>query len=442
MKIFFKYVLLYIALTILMLGLLFLVSFIPKEAINEMATVSARLLNHEGEKVYFNSLGRKLYDDNSTDAIMLNLTYTIDENNKMESIIKARRNFLPGITKEIEPDSVGNLPHETKKFSMTREFLNTVRGKEQVSFEYGRYWHGYIVILRILLCFFDISIIRKITQLAILGLLIILMCYLGKKCGWKFSVLIFLSFFAVDIFTGSDMIQGKYVIIIALLISIFIANKKINSKNLNVWLFISGGLTAYFDFLTTPLISLLLPIIIYAAVNKEDTTLKKEIIKIIKNFVAWGIGYFALWATKWIISDLFYGTDIIKVSLIQIYYRIFGINNDDGIEIRSIDSLARNIVMAINYLAVIMYVVFIAWAIIKKLYYRRKRMYLSAEKFAYYACIIVTVAWYWIISEHSHKHYFFTYKTLMIPLIATIFIVFDNKKIKSVKEKEVEVKND
>lgn len=441
MKTFLKYILLYILLAGLMLGSLYLVSFIPKKAIEMNSIESAILLNSEGEKVYFNSFGRKLYDDNSTDAIMLNLTYTIDEENKLESVIKARRNYVPGVTKEIKSDKVGNLLHETKKFSMTKEYLRTVQGKEQVSYEYGRYWHGYIVILRLLLCAFDISVIRKITQITVIGLLIILMYYLWKNSTWKFSVATLLAFVSIDFFTGSHMLQGKYVTIIAFLISIFVANRKINDKNLNIWLFISGAMTAFLDFLTTPLLSLLLPIIIYSAVNTEKTTLKKEMIKIIKNFLAWGFGYLGLWATKWVISDLLYDTDIIKVSLTQIYYRVFGINNDDGIEIKSSMSLAKNVIRATNYFTIILYGIVLTWAISKKIYYRRKRMYFSSEKLSYYVCIIATLAWYFIVAEHSHRHYFFTYKTMVIPLIATMFIVFENKKKqKIIKEKEV--KND
>lgn len=447
MKIFLKYVLLYILLTTLMLGALFLVSFIPKDLIRQNTKKTATIMNYEGEKIYFNSFGRKLYDDNSTDAIMINLTYTIDEENKLESIIKNRRNYIPGVTKEVQADKVGNLPYEKQgsskinQFSMTKELLKTVRGIEQTSFEYGRYWHGYIVVLRILLCLFDISIIRAITQITILFLLILLMYYLGKNCGFRFSIALFFAFIATDCFTGSYMLQGKYVTIIALLVSIFIAKKKINSKNLNVWLFISGALTAYFDFLTTPLLSLLLPIVIYTAIYKDNNSFKKEIIKMIKCFIAWGIGYLGLWATKWIISDLLYGTDIIKVSFTQIYYRVFGINNDDKIEIKNIEALGKNIIVAINYLMITMYALSFVWAIIKKIYYRKKGMFVSANKLPYYVCIIATLAWYFIIAEHSHKHYFFTYKTMVIPLISTMFIVFDNnKKEKLIKEKDV--KND
>ena len=441
MKTFLKYVLLYILLTVLMLGSLFLVSFIPKEAIRKNARRTALTLYYEGEKVYFNSLGRKLYDDNSSDAIMFNLTYTIDEDNKLESIIKARRNFLPGITKEIKSDSVGDLPHESITFSMTREFLNTVEGKEQTAFEYGRYWHGYIVVLRILLCLFDVTVIRLLTQLTIIILLILLMYYLAKNNNWKLSVALFLGFVATDLFTWTHIIHGKYVAVVALFISVFVANKKINKNNFNIWLFVSGALTAYLDLLTTPILSALLPIIIFAAVNNEESNFKDQLIRFTKNLTAWGVGYFGLWLTKWVISDLFYGTDIIKVSLTQIYYRVFGINNDDGIEINNIESLSRNIIMSANYLVAAIYILTLGWAVIKKIHSRKKGIYLSSNKLPYYACFIITFAWYFIISEHSHKHYFFTYKTMLIPLIATTFIVLDNKEKNNLIE-EKDVKND
>lgn len=441
MKAFLKYVLLYILLTVLMLGALFLVSFIPKETIEKNTRKSALTLYYEGEKVYFNSLGRDLYDDNSSDAIMFNLTYTIDEQNKLESIIKARRNFVPGVTKEIMPDTVGNLPFESNKFSMTKEFLNTVEGNEQTSFEYGRYWHGYIVILRILLCLFDVTVIRLITQLTIILLLILLMYYLIKNDKWKLAITLFLGFVATDLFTWTHIIHGKYVIIVALFISVLVANKKINKNNFNIWLFISGALTAYLDLLTTPILSVLLPIVIFTSVNDDEISFKNQLIRLIKNLIAWGFGYFGIWVTKWIISDLFYGTDIIKVSMTQIYYRVFGINNDDGIEIKNIESLLRNIIISSNYLVIAMYVVALGWALIKKIHSHQKRIYFSCQKIPYFACIIITLVWYFVISEHSHKHYFFTYKTMLIPLIATTFIIFDNKEKQKLLE-EKEVKND
>ena len=154
MKTFLKYILLYIAITAIFLSSLLIVSYIPQKAIKANVSESADIMVEEGEKRRFRSFGRSLFNDNSTDAIMLNLTYTIDEENKLESIIKARRNYVPGITEKIVEDIVGDLPHETEEYLMTDELFDTVNGKKQVSYEYTRYWHGYIVILRILLTLF------------------------------------------------------------------------------------------------------------------------------------------------------------------------------------------------------------------------------------------------------------------------------------------------
>ena len=429
MKSFLKYVLTYIVLVVIFLGALLIVSCIPQKVIQYNAKKSAVNLIYESEKVYFRSLGRNLFDDNSSDAIMFNLAYTIDEENKMESIIKARRNFIPGITKEIKPDMVGNLPHENNVFSMTREFLNTVNDKEQVSYEYARYWHGYIVILRLLLCVFDISVIRLLTQITILILISILMYFLIKNTNWKIAVALFLAFVAADLFVWIYTLHGRYVVIVALLISIFIANKKINEKNINIWLFVSGALTAYFDLLTTPIFSALLPIVIYTAVNTKDTTIKSEIIRLIKNFAAWGIGYLGLWATKWVISDLLYDTEIIKVSLTQIYYRLFGNIKKSNIGIKDFKVLKLNVKTATNYLTIALYICMFAYAIIKKKRSRKNNMFLSAQKLPYFLCIIITIAWYLVVSEHSNRHYFFTYKTMLIPLLSTMLIVLDDKNV-------------
>lgn len=442
MKTILKYALLYIIITALFLGGLLLVSYIPKEAIKDNVRESAEIMVKEGEGKSFSSLGRVIFNDNSTDAIMVNLTYTIDEDNRLESIVKARRNYIPGVTKEITNDLVGDLPHETERYAMTEELLNTVDGKEQMSYEYTRYWHGYIVILRILLLFFNITTIRWIIQIALIVLLIILMYYLKKNVSFKTAIALIIAFIATDIFVWVYTIQGMFVMIIAVLVSIFIANKKIDEKNINIWLFISGALTAYLDFLTTPLVSLLLPIIIYTATNNKETTFKIECLSLIKNSFAWGFGYFGLWAAKWIIADLLYGMEIILLSFVQIYYRMGGIR-EFNIGNVGLHGLLRNIVNSINILVVVVYALIYIYAMGRIGSYK-KGYFLTSEKLPYYFTYIVPFIWYYVISEHSYQHFFFTYKTMVIPILAITFIVLDDRNGKYLikKEKKKEEKND
>lgn len=444
MKTFLKYILLYIAITAIFLSSLLIVSYIPQKAIKANVSESADIMVEEGEKRRFRSFGRSLFNDNSTDAIMLNLTYTIDEENKLESIIKARRNYVPGITEKIVKDMVGDLPHETEEYLMTDELLDTVNGKKQVSYEYTRYWHGYIVILRILLILFNITTIRWLIQITLMTLIIILAYYLKKNTNSKkIAISLIMAFIATDFFVWNYVIQGMFVMIIALLISIFIANKKINDKNLNMWLFISGALTVYLDFLTTPLVSILLPIIVYTAVNNsEETNTKKVIIRLIKNLIAWGSGYLGIWFAKWIIADILYDMDIVKLSFIQIYYRMGGIREFDCENI-PLYGLLNNLINSLNYLVVSIYSFLFIYAMGRATLYKKK-YFLSSEKIPYYVCFIIPLMWYYIISEHSYQHFFFTYKTMLIPLLSIMLIVFDDRNGRYIikKEDEKEVKND
>lgn len=444
MKTFLKYILLYIAITAIFLSSLLIVSYIPQKAIKANVSESADIMVEEGEKRRFRSFGRSLFNDNSTDAIMLNLTYTIDEENKLESIIKARRNYVPGITEKIVEDIVGDLPHETEEYLMTDELFDTVNGKKQVSYEYTRYWHGYIVILRILLILFNITTIRWLIQITLMTLIIILAYYLKKNTNSKkIAISLIMAFIATDFFVWNYVIQGMFVMIIALLISIFIANKKINDKNLNMWLFISGALTVYLDFLTTPLVSILLPIIVYTAVNNsEETNTKKVIIRLIKNLIAWGSGYLGIWFAKWIIADILYDMDIVKLSFIQIYYRMGGIREFDCENI-PLYGLLNNLINSLNYLVVSIYSFLFIYAMGRATLYKKK-YFLSSEKIPYYVCFIIPLMWYYIISEHSYQHFFFTYKTMLIPLLSIMLIVFDDRNGRYIikKEDEKEVKND
>lgn len=441
MKTILKYALLYITIAALFLGGLLLVSYIPKDAIEDNVRESAEIMVKEGEGKSFSSLGRVIFNDNSTDAIMINLSYTIDEDNRLESIVKARRNYIPGVTKEITNDLVGDLPHETERYAMTVELLNTVNGKEQMSYEYTRYWHGYIVILRILLLFFNITTIRWIIQITLIVLLIILMYYLKKNVSLKVAIALIVAFIATDISVWVYTIQGMFVMIIAVLVSIFIANQKINEKNMNVWLFVSGALTAYLDFLTTPLVSLLLPIIIYTAINNKETTFKTECMSLIKNSFAWGFGYFGLWAAKWVIADLLYDMEIILLSFVQIYYRMGGIREFD-IGSVGLHGLLRNVVNSTNILVVAVYALIYIYAMARIDLYK-KGYFLSSEKLPYYFAFLIPFIWYYAISEHSYQHFFFTYKTMLIPMLAITFIVLDDRKGKYLlKKKKKEEKND
>lgn len=428
MKKFSKYVITYLVMIILLFGLLLITSLIPRESIKSNIEKSADILINEGERFSIPSFGKENFNDNSTDAIMLNIIYSIDNKNIIESSLKARRNYIPGKTQNVVPDMIGDLPHEGEIYLMTKELQDTANDVELNSYEYARYWHGYMSVLRPLLVFFDITEIRIIIQIALITSLLIMLYYVYKNVNFKIAILILLCFISMDMLTWITTIQGNFVMLIAIIISIFVANKKITSQKFNMILFVVGGITVYLDFLTTPFVTFLLPVIIFNLVNNENKNCKKVLCEYIKRMLAWGLGYALVWIAKWVLIDLLYGTRIIENSIIQISYRT-GIASKPYIPVNMpIIALKNNyLAAAMNLfnitLLLLMYPIFFA-----KLAEKGKSYFFSANKLVYYISAVMPVIWFLILAEHSAQHYFFTYKNALMTLISIVLIICDNKK--------------
>lgn len=70
------------------------------------------------------------------------------------------------------------------------ELRDTVNKDVEESFEYARYWHGYLVFLRPALVIFNIGQIRTILIVTFIMLLIIFMAVLIKNIGVLYGILI------------------------------------------------------------------------------------------------------------------------------------------------------------------------------------------------------------------------------------------------------------
>lgn len=115
--------------------------------------------------------------DNYTDALMINTAYSIDSQKPLYSAFVARKNYIPNITTEIYEDVPGELKSSSKysRHNEVGELNDLVNNEKAESFEYARYWHGYLIFLRPLLILFNINQIRIMLTI----ILIILACILA-----------------------------------------------------------------------------------------------------------------------------------------------------------------------------------------------------------------------------------------------------------------------
>lgn len=437
-KIICKYIKVYVFFILLVCISLFMASRIPTDKIREKSVESAKILTEQTEKVRFNSLEKELYTDNSSDAIMLNIIYSMDYNKPLDSIMLCRRNYLPNYTTEYLSDVNGNLPFENGHFSMVEEFQNLVDGKKQISYEYARYWHGYIPIIKVLLLSFNITQIRNIIFVCVIFLLILLFILIFRNVGAAQAVSILFAFIATDLFVWNKELHGIFPMLIGLITSILIASGLITKKNFNVMLFINGGLVACFDLLTTPLVGFLMPIIVYYLVNNEDKKWYIMIRDLIVNGINCLLGYFAIWITKWFLTDVLFGTDIVKVSVEQIFYRTGLQRADDKITAIK-KALKLNYEKAVGTMTYALITFGCIMGIINTLRYGDK-FFVDSRKIPYYICLVLPVIWIVLVVNHSTIHSFFTYKNVIIMELSFLLINCDNKQ--KVKEEKAVYKID
>lgn len=427
-----KYIIVYIVLMIILFSALLIVSVIPKSAIEENCKKSANQLLKQGEKVYYKSFDRQMYTDNSTDSIMVNIVYSMDDNNKIESIMKCRRNYTPEVTSMVWGDMLGNLPYHSSRFSMVNEFYQTTEGIDINSYEYARYWHGYIVLLRPLLVFFDYKEIIVIMYFVLSVLLAILLMNVHRKKGLPAAIAVLAAFIAVEYLEWYQNMQGNYVLLIALISSMIISTGIITRQHLNLLLFIESGLIAYMDLLTFPLVGFVMPVIIFNLFSEEDDNCKKRFKLLIGNAVACILGFGLIWLGKLVISDWLINTRVLSLSIQQFRFRLGMYLSSEQLKARMFHRAYQKI---FYYGLTIADLIIIIIGTIYGLYCLKKygpKYYFSSKKIVYYLCMLVPFVWYTIVLEHSYLHFFFTYRNLLISYMCLLLIYADNPNVKSI----------
>ncbi len=185
-----KYIIIYVSIIITFLLLLTGVSLIPKSKIEKNVKETAETLTEQTNRYEIPIRNWYMLFDNYTDALMVNTAYSIDNKNPFYSAMVARKNYIPGVTEEIYPDRTGGIGRASKYQDLDQvgELNDTIKGIKNESFEYARYWHGYLVLLRPALVFFNVTQIRNIMTVVFTLLLMILIILLIKNVNYLSAI--------------------------------------------------------------------------------------------------------------------------------------------------------------------------------------------------------------------------------------------------------------
>lgn len=280
--------------------------FIPQEKMKENAWESAILMHREGLGSFMWPTVKMTQLDGYTDGVMLNTAYTETDDGIRDILLDTRVQV-----REINP---------------MESFYEVIalENKEYRVETYGRYWHGYQILWRPLLCFFNYGEIRQINmavQLALVFAFLYLLFLSGEKALAIpfFGMYLFLT--PLALFSSMQFSPCFYLMLLTSMALVGL-RAYLNDTRRNCLFLIVGILTAFFDLLTYPFVTLGIPLITYLAVDKEcRENWKKSIKDIVFYSVSWGIGYVGMWGAKWVAASVLTDENVIMDAVNQVKFR-------------------------------------------------------------------------------------------------------------------------
>lgn len=382
--------------------------FIPQENMYENVKESARVLHNEGLGAHVWETISETMLDNYTDGLMVNVSYTETDD--------GIRDFLLDTWVEVDRNTHGINPMES-----LYEMIDLANDDYHIN-NYGRYWHGYQIILRPLLCFYTYADIRQINMTLQVMVVFILLYILIKSGNTKFllpfwGMYVFLS--PVTVFSSFQYSACFYAMMLALIV-LFGLRKYLNDINRNYLFLLVGIMTAFFDLLTYPFITLGVPLIAYLASDDECLmSVKKGIKEIFFYTISWGIGYVGMWVSKWIIASILTEENVIANAIEQFKYRSghFSHRQTWISTVRLNFNACNTKVLFIFLIAIVVYFIIIG--------IRNHRS--INKKLLPCTAVILFVSlypflWYFFTMNHSSDNSYFTWRELGISVFGILTI--------------------
>lgn len=389
-------------LTSIVLGalLLILVFKLPTEEMKNNVQRSTEIYNYEG--VYPQLMaGYKMSQlDNCTDATMLANAITPPRSYK-DAMLVLRVEYA-------DRNPVGSLT----------DYANDVKGKTFTP-DYPRYWHGYLVLLKPLLLFFDVSDIRVLNMFLQFGLLLYIIWLIMRKELKQYLLAFIVPILLMNPLTLPLSFQFSTVSLIMLFSVIIALQKEAWSFDGQLLFFLLIGIaTAYFDFLTFPLVGLYFPMIFLLM---REKSWKCALKLVIAGSIAWIIGYAGMWCGKWLIGSIITGQNIFKNALFRAG-RYTGMTYE-GAKISHLQIIFKNIQVLMKYpvlLGGIGVLIYYIRNFIKAKKAEETYKLSIVEGVPYIIIALAPICWYLAAGTHSYIHYWFTYRELCVSVFAAL----------------------
>lgn len=386
---------------------------IPNSAILKQMVKSAVYISNEKPYVFSEDGQFQNITDNLADQMWLNIGWHMGSGSPFLSVLDTQYY-----------DDLERGPHMGL-------FLSVTRGYE-ANTDYTRYWHGTAGLIRILHQFTDLHGIKIIGMLCLALLILRTLHVLIAEGHWDLGLCLLTSLLWVQVWNLRLSVEYLPCFLICFaLCPAFLRLERRGDFFLNLLAVISGTLTAFFDFLTTETVTILLPLILVIAIRSRECRLgsPQKVVKMLLSCgICWVLAYLGTFVVKWTAVSLVTGENHFLAAMESVDQRVSGVvkEGDFNRAPGMLMAIAANLTVLfegtsrIEYRQVLVYLM--AIAIMIAVVYRLYRVQQKLRPGTFFILMLgsLVLLRFGFLANHSYLHSFFTYRALVSTILAVL----------------------
>lgn len=286
---------------------------------------------------------------------------------------------------------------------------------------YTYYWHGYVVILRVLLLFMDYEQFRFLNCILQLMMMFFVAHFIWEKKGQRYALALLTSYFLMMPMAMFLSLQFSWIFYIAMALSLLICYRHtwFTEKRIPYIFVIAGMLTSFLDLLTYPLYTWAFPLLLLILLSEDGQKALNYVKTVVVSGLCWILGYAGMWFGKWALAGWIVHRNAIQEAWKEVLFR-------SGSE-ESLNLIARLEALYDNWkhyeypLYTALLAIWLTWFIYKSL--NGKTQIVRQEKNGAYLLITLSsFVWYFVLANHTLGHHFFTYRIWGVAITGILFL--------------------
>lgn len=406
----FRYIGVFLAAFLILMGVLVLAAKIPQTSIRDNTLESAEYLCAGELFGYMVEDVESSKVDRYADSILLGISYQYDSEKPLESVMRSSYYF-------------------SEFQNVNDSLLEAVRDNKDGNQQYLRYWHGSISLVRPLLTVLNIRQIYVLNGVVLLLLAVWLIAILVKKRRADLAAGVLLGLVMTSCWVVPCSLEYTWSYVWMLLLSI--VGVKLAEKQrwncVGVFFMVGGMVTSYLDFLTTETLTLLVPLLLMLGIDRQNNPAPPFLTwkKAGRIMLAWGCGYAGMWLMKWLMAAWILDENVMPFIAGNVQERLsgdIGLNMAEylwGAVYRNLRCLfpfeygVGGIFAGIGILGIMIYHGYV---------YRKNAIDKSRIWLLVFLGVFPYVR-YLVLHNHSFIHCFFTYRSQMATVLAAVMIL-------------------